>query len=153
MALDELLDEHEQGERVRDWLKQNSLGLVGGLALGLALIGGGKWWMQQAHRERVATGEAYDAVQKTLDAGDIEKARADAARLAGTAYAALAALDLAKAQLEAGQRDEAIATLRATSSEDPGLAAVIRQRLARLLVDAGKGEEALTLLAGVDDAA
>src|SRR5690606_8172560 len=124
-----------------------------GLALGLALIGGGKWWMQQAHRERVATGEAYDAVQKTLDAGDIEKARADAARLAGTAYAALAALDLAKAQLEAGQRDEAIATLRATSSEDPGLAAVIRQRLARLLVDAGKGEEALTLLAGVDDAA
>src|SRR5690606_34425332 len=123
-----------------------------GLALGLALIGGGKWWMQQAHQERVATGETYDAIQKTLQAGDLEKARTDAAPLAGTAYAALAALDLAKAQLDAGKRDEAIAILRAASSEDPGLAAVIRQRLARLLVDAGKGEEALTLLAGVEDA-
>ena len=61
-------------------------------------------------------------------------------------------LDLAKAQLDAGKRDEAIATLRAVASADPGIAMVVRQRQARLLIDAGKGEEALALLAGVDDA-
>ena len=59
---------------------------------------------------------------------------------------------LTKAQLDAGKRDEAIATLRAVNSNDAGITLVARQRLARLLIDAGKGEEALSLLAGSDDA-
>ena len=153
MALDELLDEHEQSERVRGWLRQNSLGLVGGLVLGLALIGGGRWWMQQAHEKRVAEGEAYQGALDSIAASDLEKAATQAAALKDGPYAALVAMDLAKAQLDAGKRDEAIATLRAADSPDPGIATVIRQRQARLLIDAGKGEEALALLAGVDDAA
>lgn len=151
MALDELLDEHEQGERVRTWLRQNAFGLVGGLALGLALIGGGKWWTQQAHEKRIAIGETYRTTIDSLATGDLDTAATQARALAGTSYEPLLALDLAKAQLEAGKGEDAIATLRAAHSDDPGLAAVIRQRLARLLVDAGKGEEALTLLAGQDD--
>lgn len=153
MALDELLDEHEQGERVRTWLRQNAFGLIGGLVLGLALIGGGKWWMQQAHEKRVAIGESYRTTIDTLAAGDLEAAATQARALAGTSYEPLVALDLAKAQLEAGKGEDAIATLRAARSDDPGLAAVIRQRLARLLVDAGKGEEALALLKDQDDPA
>ena len=151
MALDELLDEHEQSERVRSWLRQNSLGLVGGLVLGLALIGGGRWWLQQAHEKRVAEGEAYRAALDSIAAGDVEKAATQAAALKQGSYAPLVAMDLAKAQLDAGKRDEAIATLRAIASDDPGIATVVRQRHARLLIDAGKGEEALALLAGVDD--
>ena len=152
MALDELLDEHEQSERVRNWLRQNSFGLVGGLALGLALIGGGRWWMAQAHQKRVAEGEAYQAALDSIAANDLDKAAAQAAALKQGSYAPLVAMDLAKAQLDAGKRDEAIATLRAVASADPGIAMVVRQRQARLLIDAGKGEEALALLAGVDDA-
>lgn len=151
MALDELLDEHEQGEKVRTWLKENALGLVGGLVLGLALIGGGKWWTQRQHEARVALGEAHDQVVRAIEAGDLEQASREAGDLAGTAYAPLLALALAKGQLEAGDRDAAIDTLRAASSDDPGLAAIIRHRLARLLVDAGQAEEALSLLAGADD--
>lgn len=152
MALDELLDEHEQGEKVRNWLKENALGLLGGLALGLALIGGGKWWIQKQHQERVAIGETYYRLVRAIESGDLEAAGREAAPLAGTSYAPLAAMALAKGQLDAGDRDAAIATLRAARSDDPGLAAVIRQRLARLLVDAGQGEEAVTLLAGTEDA-
>ena len=153
MALDELLDEHEQGERVRNWLKQNSFGLIGGLALGLALIWGARWWMQQQHEKRVALGESYSGLVANLDAGNTAGAIEQAGALAGTAYAPLAALDLAKAQVEAGQRDEAIATLRAADSDEPALAAVIERRLARLLIDAGKGDEVFALLASSDDAA
>ncbi len=40
MALDDLLDEHEQSERVRDWLRQNALGMITGVALGLGAIVG-----------------------------------------------------------------------------------------------------------------
>src|SRR5690606_1016817 len=153
MALDELLDEHEQGERVRNWLKQNSFGLIGGLALGLALIWGGRWWMQEAQEKRLALGETYNTMLARLEAGDRAGATGQAAALEGSAYARLAALDLAKAQVEAGQRDEAIATLRAAGSEEPALTAVIEHRLARLLIDAGKGEEALALLADAGDPA
>ena len=131
MALDELLDEHEQSERVRNWLRQNSLGLVGGLALGLALIGGGRWWMAQAHQKRVAEGEAYQAALDSIAAGDVDKAATQAAALKQGPYAALVAMDLAKAQLDAGKRDEAIATLRAVASDDPGIATGVRQRHAR----------------------
>ena len=152
MALDELLDEHEQGERVRSWLRQNSLGLVGGLALGLALIWGGRWWMEQARQKRVAEGEAYKAALASIGANELDKAATQAAALKQGPYAALVAMDLAKAQLDAGKRDEAIATLRAVNSNDAGITLVARQRLARLLIDAGKSEEALSLLAGSDDA-
>lgn len=153
MALDELLDEHEQGERVRSWLKQNSFALVGGLAIGLALIGGYRWWTQQQHAQRVATGESYKSAIDLVHAGDFDKARTEAAALAETPYAPLVALDLAKAQLEAGKVEDAIATLRSARSDDPGVSLVIRHRLARLLVEAGKGEEAVTLLADAEDAA
>ena len=34
MALDDLLDEHEQSERVRSWIRSNALGLLGGIVLG-----------------------------------------------------------------------------------------------------------------------
>lgn len=153
MALDELLDEHEQGEKVRSWLKENGLGIVAGLALGLGLIGGGKWWLQKQHEERVATGEAYDRMVAQIESGDLEQAASAAEALAAGSYAPLVALTLAKGQLDAGDRDAAIATLRAARSEDPGLEAVIGLRLARLLIDAGQGEDALALLAGADDAA
>ena len=31
MAIDDLLDEHEQSERVRAWLRNNAAGLIGGV--------------------------------------------------------------------------------------------------------------------------
>lgn len=151
MALDELLDEHEQSERVRDWLRRNALGIIAGVVIGLGLVGGWKWWQSHMHQQRVASGETYQSVQDSLKAGDLKKAQAQAAGLKDGAFAALVALDLAKAQLDAGQRDAAIASLRGVTTSDPGLTLVLRQRLARLLIDAGKGQEALQLLADAED--
>jgi predicted negative regulator of RcsB-dependent stress response len=150
MAIDELLDEHEQGERVRAWLRGNAAGIIGGVVLGLALIGGWKWWQAEALDRQVATGETYQAVLDSVAAGELEKAVARAGTLEGV-YASLAALALAKAQLAADDRDAAIASLRAAPPAEPALAQVVEQRLARLLVDAGKGQDALELLADAQD--
>lgn len=153
MAIDDLLNEHEQGERVQSWLRRNGAGLIGGVLLGLLLIGGWQWWQgQQAAQARQAADE-YQAVTRSLDAKNIKQAQAKAQALQDTAYAPLAALDLAKAQLAAGQRDAAIAALRGVKSRDPALQQVIDQRLARLLIDADKGAEAVALLASATDAA
>jgi len=153
MALDELLDEHEQGERVRAWLRENALALVGGIVLGLGAIFGWKWWQQHEHAQRVAVGEQYDAVVASLQSGDLEAAQAEVAAIEAMPYATLASLRLAKAQVSAGQRDAAIATLRGTRAVDPALQGIVDQRLARLLLDAGDAEAALALVADADQPA
>lgn len=146
MAIDELLDEHEQSERVRGWLRSNGAGILGGILLGLAAIGGWQWWQKQQHQQRAQAGERYQAVLKAIEGSDPAKAKSQASSLEGT-YGTLAALALAKSQANAGQRDAAIATLRAARSGQGGLDPVLEQRLARLLVDAGKPQDALALLA------
>ncbi|WP_242163197.1 tetratricopeptide repeat protein [Lysobacter sp. M15] len=154
MAIDELLDEHEQGERVRSWLRSNGGGILGGILLGLAAIGGWQWWQKQQHQQRAQAGERYQSVLKSLEGGDPSKAKAQAqvSALDGTAYGTLAAMALAKSQADLGQRDAAIATLRAARNGSGSLDPVLEQRLARLLIDAGKPQEALALLANASGA-
>lgn len=146
--VDHLLDEHEQSERVRGWLRQNGAGLFAGVVLGLGVIGGWQWWQQHVAQKNATAGRDYDTVVRTLQSNDLKKATAQSAALAesGTDYAALAAMHVAKAQVDAGDRDAAIATLRGVQAKDPAIGAVVRSRLARLLLDAGKPQEALTLL-------
>jgi predicted negative regulator of RcsB-dependent stress response len=152
MAIDDLLDEHEQSERVRTWLRQNAAGLIGGVALGLAAIYGWFWWQDQASAKQTKASDDYQVVLEQIKTGNLKDAQAKAGKLKDTSFASLAALDLAKAQVDSGQRDAAIATLRAIKTGDTVIAPVVSQRLARLLIDAGKNEEALTLLANIDDA-
>ena len=152
MAIDELLDEHEQSERVRRWVRENALGLVGGVVLGLALVGGWKWWQGQQQGQREAEATRYETLQDQLKAQDLAKAKATAAGLQDGPFATLVALDLAKVEAMAGKRDDAIATLRA-AKPDSELASVVQERLARLLLDAGKADEALRILANADDPA
>ncbi|MCD9026987.1 tetratricopeptide repeat protein [Luteimonas sp. BDR2-5] len=152
MAIDELLDEREQGERVKAWLRENSLGLVAGAAIGGALIFGWSWWKNHTYNQRVAEHATYQGVLASIAAGDLDKAAGQVDALPDTAYGELLALQLAKAQLDADDRDGAIATLQAARDSDIGISAVVQQRLARLLTDAGRGEDAVTLLAGADNA-
>jgi predicted negative regulator of RcsB-dependent stress response len=150
MAIDDLLDEHEQSEKVRTWLQENALGLIGGVVLGLALIGGWQWWQKQRQTARVQTGERYQTAIDDIQAGKLQPAKSALAGLPAGAYATLGALSLAKAQIAAGRRDDAIATLRASHPTDPALAAITSQRLALLLIDAGKAGEALKQLPADD---
>lgn len=153
MAIDDLLDEHEQSERVLAWLRSNGAGLIGGVIVGLALILGWQWWGGKQAASDMQAGDDYQAMLKSLEAKDVKKAQSQAAALHDTPYAPLAVLDLAKAQVEAGQRDAAIATLRRAQSPNQALEQVLQQRLARLLIDAGKAEEALKVLGTADDPA
>jgi len=147
MALDDLLDEHEQSERVRDWLRQNALGMITGVALGLGAIVGWQWWQKHQASAQVQAAERYEAAIKTLEAGNLARATTQLRSLDKDGmYSALARLHLARAQLQAGQRDPAIATLRSLQTNDPALRAVRDERLARLLIDAGKPAEALALV-------
>lgn len=152
MAIDELLDEHEQGERVRTWLRENALGLIGGIAIGLAAIFGWNKWQQHQLAAKQRPGANYQVVIDQLDAEQIEQAQAGINQLQGHGYGALAALEMSRMQLEKGERDAAIATLAAVTDADAALQPVIARRHARLLADAERFDEALAALGDAQDA-
>jgi len=74
MALDELLDEHEQGEKLRAWLRKNASGLITALVVAVGLIGGWNWWTQHSQQQKYATADTYQSVQAALDSGDLDAA-------------------------------------------------------------------------------
>jgi predicted negative regulator of RcsB-dependent stress response len=152
MAIDELLDEHEQSERVREWLRRNSGALILGVALGLAGIGGWQWWGGQQEGKRAQAANAYQTAVAAIKAGD-KTAPAKVNALPEGIFRTLAQLDLAKHQVEAAQGDAAIATLRAVKTDDAALAAIVNQRLARVLIDAKQADAALKLVATDDSLA
>lgn len=145
MAIDDLLDEHEQSERVLAWLRANGAGLIGGIALGLAAIGGWKWWGNHQLEEHGKAATQFQAAADAVQAKDKTAAAKVKALPAGT-YQTLAQLDLAKSQVDSDQRDAAIATLRSIKTEDTAIGEIVNQRLARLLIDAKQPAEAVKLL-------
>ncbi|HEY0861512.1 MAG TPA: tetratricopeptide repeat protein [Pseudoxanthomonas sp.] len=153
MAIDDLLDEHEQSERVRSWLRNNGAGLLGGVALGLAVILGWQWWQKDQAGKKEQAYQEYQAAVEGLAKGDLKQAKAavDALSKNDTLYADTAGLQLAKAQVQAGERDAAIATLRGLTPDET-MRPLVNLRVARLLIDAGKHDEALKLLDAADDA-
>ncbi|SDR11313.1 Putative negative regulator of RcsB-dependent stress response [Pseudoxanthomonas sp. CF385] len=153
MAIDDLLDEHEQSERVRSWLRNNGAGLFGGVALGLGVIFGWQWWQKSQQGQHEQAYQDYQKAVEGLAKGDLKQSKGVVDTLAkqGDVYAGIAGLQLAKAQVEAGERDAAIATLRSLKPDD-SLRPLVDVRLARLLIDSGKHDEALTLLAKAEDA-
>ncbi len=151
MALNDPLDEHEQSERVLAWLRQNGMGLVLGIVLGLAAIGGWKWWQQHQQAQLLADADRYQSVVTAIEAGapDVDS---QLGALENQVYADLAGLELAAKHVRAGDNEAAIKALRAIKVSDPAMGDIVNQRLARLLVDAGKADEALELLKGSDSA-
>lgn len=147
MALDDPLDEHEQSERVLEWLRRNGAGLIGGIVLGLAAIGGWKWWEQHQATQQAQAASEYQGAVDSIAATD-KQAGAKVKALEPGLYQTLASLELAKSQVAAGQPDAAIATLRTAKSGEPALVQVVNERLARLLIDAKQADAALKLLEG-----
>jgi predicted negative regulator of RcsB-dependent stress response len=151
MAIDEILDEHEQSRRVQEWLRRNAGGLVGGIVLGLAAVAGWKWWQQ---REAQAHMRQADTFQSAVDAIDRDgvKSAGRVQALPNSVYRSLAALRLAKAQAEAKDDASAISTLRSSMPTDPALKSIFERRIALLQIDSGKAADALKSLTAEDAA-
>ena len=146
------LDEHEQGEAVQKWLRQNGSSLITGIAMGLALVFGWQWWQGKGVRHSEEAATQYQAFVDAIDAKDAGKAKAFAALLADkysdTPYSNLAVLRNAAFLNANGKTDEAVKLLQARQSkvDDPELAEIFSLRIARILLIAGKPGDALKQL-------
>lgn len=145
MAIDDILDEHEQSERVLEWLRRNGAGLIGGVVLGMAAIGGWKFWEGRQQTQQMAQADQYQVAREAIEAGD-EQAATMVDALGDSVYASLARLQLAGAQADAGQREAAIETLQSVDASADVIDSIVDQRVARLLIADGKPDAAIQLL-------
>jgi predicted negative regulator of RcsB-dependent stress response len=151
----EVLDEHEQGELVRKWLRANAMSIAVGIAIGLALIFG---WQQWKVRQVRTQGEAAlqyrafaDAAAAKRDDDAVKIAEALRKDHAGSPYAVFAALAQAEAAVNKGDLAAAQADLAFAdqNAKDPALKSLIALRVARVTLATGDAAAALARIDGV----
>lgn len=153
----EIYDAHEQGEVVKKWLRDNGSAIVMGLVIAFGGLFGFKQWQvwqdtnrQQASAEFQVLGELLAADQIDAAMDNFQNLKDEHAR---SPYASMAALQMARARLELKQPDLAMGLYEfvVENGYPKAMQVVARERLARVLLDEGRAEEALTTLAGADD--
>lgn len=151
MAFEEY-DEFEQSERVQQWLRQNGLSIVVGIAIGLVGIFGWQQWNKHKADHQADAANLYQQVQDAVAAGKPDSADSLTEQLlkdyADTSYATFAVGDRAQRQVQAKQLDKALESLSVAESHasDANLKALMQLRTARVLLAQGKGTEALAAL-------
>jgi predicted negative regulator of RcsB-dependent stress response len=153
MAIDQL-DEYEQGEKVRSWLRDNGSSLLTGIILGLALILGWQWWQGRGVRHQEDAAAQYKALTDAITAKDEAKVKTFAAvideKYAESPFAPLAHMRQAQYLQASGKTDAAIELLRkAPVPADPALAELQKLRLSRLQLIGGKADDALKTVASI----
>jgi predicted negative regulator of RcsB-dependent stress response len=152
MAEDYLTDD-EQWEAVKRWIAENGLWIVGGVVLGAVLLFG--WRHYQSHEDDVAlrASAQFGEMTTALEHDDRRKARQVAdgiiKEFPGSPYADQAQLTIARLFVDDGQLPNAIGPLTQvmTNSKDTELRHIARLRLARVLTDQGKPDDAINILA------
>jgi predicted negative regulator of RcsB-dependent stress response len=156
MALDEL-DEHEQGERVRQWLRQNGGAIILGLGAGIGALGGWQYW-ESVKRERTAQAQIeFRALLDAETANDADAVSKALATLRGdyanTPYGVFAALSEARDAVKKGDLAAAAQSLewaRGVKVDLPALSDLVRLRLAQVKLAQGEAQAVVDLLQGLD---
>ena len=151
MAFD-ALDEHEQGELVRKWLRDNGSSIIIGVALGLLLIFGYQQWRSHQARHQAEAAVQYDALGKAVQAKDVAAVAKGYELLkndySDTAYAVFGAMRQAESALGNGDKSGALAAASWAyeHSGSDALKTLAGLRLARLKLGEGDAQAALDLV-------
>ena len=144
--------EEEQVEAVKDWFKKNGSAIIFGLAIGLASIGGYRFWLDYSHSQSQNASLMYSSYQNKLITNELTEIFNIGEKLIkeypDTSYAALAALGMAKVNIDNNSLESAEVHLHwvISNSEQAGLVHIATLRLARVLAAQEKYDEALSLI-------
>lgn len=148
----EVLDEHEQGELVQRWLRENTFTILIGVGLGLLLIFGWQQWHAHRARKNLDAATQFDVLMTDADKKDFDAVKQIAEKLrsdyAGTPYAVLAAMREAEFDVDRADLAGAHAALD-WAYQHAGIAALKALagiRLARVELGQSKPRAALDLL-------
>lgn len=150
--VEDYLTDRDQEEALRNWWRENWKWILAGVALGLGLLAGWQYWQTYQAQRADHAAKLYQRFQSALTGKDPEQAGRLLTDLAGdhevSAYTQQGRLLLAKHHADAGKFDEAVKQLQLVvdTSRDEELAQIARVRVARLLIQQGKHDEALKVL-------
>ncbi len=150
--------EEEQIEAIKKWWKENGISVVTGVVLGLTLLGGWRWWQTYTDQQGQLASSIYDQVLFSLENKQIKQAHDLTGQLlsdySDSPYAMLAALNIARQDLDEGDIKSSHARLQWVIDRNGGLSElthIARLRKARLFLSQDKFVEAKALIDGVKD--
>jgi predicted negative regulator of RcsB-dependent stress response len=151
------LNDLEQSERAKQWLKDNSRAIAFGLGMGVLALVGWRWYEEREIAQRADAASRFQAISQSITDKKLDQAQTQlnsfAEELPKAGYLPLAKLAVAGMAVQNLKLDDAEKLLRdAMNSSSGETQSVARVRLARLLVGRGKHDEALTLVAAEKDA-
>jgi predicted negative regulator of RcsB-dependent stress response len=142
--------EEEQVQAIKQWWKENAVSLIAGIVIGLAVLGGYRFWTETKNTQAQEASVLYSEILSSANdkAKNVEILKAD---YSGTPYAALAALLLAKDNVNANEVEKAISQLKwiIDNNNDNGIQHIAQQRLARVYLSQNNIESAETLIKGL----
>lgn len=147
--------EEQQVEVIKSWWKENGTSVLAGTVIGLVGLFGWRYYNELQQTNQEAASQAYNAMTAQLAKGDdaaLEQAKSFITTHQGDAYAELAALQLAAAAVKAGKLDLAAEQLtQVAANGDESIKPIAALRLARVLKDQGKADEALAQLGKINN--
>ena len=147
-------EEEAQAEQLKRWWNENWKSLVAGLVLGLVVIVGWEAYKRYQLQQADQASQLYDDLKAALAAHKSDDAAALGEKLVKqfqrTPYAISAAFYLAQIAVEQNKLDDAAVRLQwvADQSKDDGLRDLAKLRLAKVLWQQKKTDDALKLLDG-----
>ena len=153
--MDVYTTEEEQVAAMKKWWKDNWLSLFGGILIGVGILAGGKYWIDNKNFHAEAASVEYEAMIHAMTKNIIPEAETRAATLltkfSDTPYAGFAALTMAKIKADANDLVAAKSHLR-WALENVSLNEVRNEaqvRLARVYLAENNYQDALQQLQGV----
>jgi predicted negative regulator of RcsB-dependent stress response len=149
-------NEQEQWERAKAMLGELWIYIVGGVAIGGAVLWGWSWNKDRIEKRSIEASSRYEEALEAFGRNDKTRGMQLVDELNreyhATPYAALATLFAARTQVESNELDKAAAGLKSVmdTAADPEIRTVARLRLARVQSAQGKYDDALATLK-VDD--
>jgi predicted negative regulator of RcsB-dependent stress response len=150
--MDVNLTDDEKLAEVKKWWGENGGSIITGVVLGLAVLFGSKAWFAYQDRKAETASNIYTTLMVALERGQnqivSEKAGVLVSDYTGTPYATLAALALARMNIETGELAVARSHLQwvIDNTHSDLMRETARLRLARVMIAMDKLDGALALL-------
>ncbi|WP_087022818.1 YfgM family protein [Thaumasiovibrio subtropicus] len=143
--------EEQQVEAIKKWWKENGKSIILGAVIGLGGLFGWRAYQANVLSSQEAASDAYSKAQEQLIAGDLDAVKQFVTENSSSEYATLAAMQLAKAQVENDNLSAAVEQLKwvVANSKDDALKALANVRLARVEIALENFDAAESALAAV----
>ncbi|WP_407552621.1 YfgM family protein [Vibrio parahaemolyticus] len=155
----ELYDtEEQQVEAIKDWWKENGKAVIIGAVVGLGGLFGWRYYQDTVIQASETASQSYTTAMNTLQEKGVD-AQSDVQAFIESnevkEYSVLAALQLAKAQVEAKDFTAALEQLKwaQSNTKDAALSPLISYRIARIETEMGNFDAANTELGKVTETA